>query len=318
MIVKSSDYALEIRKLEALERRLPDYHPNIDYIRRALSRKKAGMEGEQEIHYPLSLLDENKYYILHNLRLADQNGYFQMDTLLLNEKFILILEVKNWQGKIIFGENGQVIREYQNQEEGFPNPISQAKTQQYRLQRWLYRSGITPLPPIEYFVVLISSSTILKTSSPDVKISNKIIYNHDLFNKILEIDQTFVSAQRMKEIQNVAEKLKQSHVPLKENILEQYGFHISDLIKGVFCPKCHFNPMVRRKKKWFCERCKHLSTDAHVEALDDYSLLVGSKITNREARDFLQIESPHVTRRLLKRGLIFTGNTKARTYLLSP
>src|SRR5690625_7350031 len=71
--------------------------------------------------------NDREYLILHDLRLRDQNGFFQIDTLILCEKYLLILEVKNWSGTIVFGENGQVTRmDAEQKEEGFPNPIPRA------------------------------------------------------------------------------------------------------------------------------------------------------------------------------------------------
>src|SRR5699024_8030679 len=105
-------------------------------------------------------LDEERYFILHNVRLEDAHGFFQMDTLLLSERFLTVLEVKNWQGTILFGENGQVTRRTpDHREQGFQNPVFQVKTQVYRLQKW-FQSYHSPQVPIHYFLVISRPSTI--------------------------------------------------------------------------------------------------------------------------------------------------------------
>src|SRR5699024_260247 len=154
MIVKKRDGFLYLMQLQALERRLPNNHPQRDRIVREKINESTGVKGEKEIDYPLSFLNSTDYRILHSLRLHDEQGAFQIDSLILNQKFLLILEVKNWFGKILFGENDQVIRINEHQEaEGFPNPLLQVKFQQYRLRRWL-RSRNFPDIPITFFVVM--------------------------------------------------------------------------------------------------------------------------------------------------------------------
>lgn len=141
----------EYAQLEALEHRLPLQHPMKQKVQADLVNKKAAIKGEKEVNFPLSFLDESKYLIIHNLRLPDRQGHFQIDTLLVTDRFMLLLEVKNWYGTIIFGENGQVTRIGDSErEEGFKNPIPQAKLQRYRLQKRLREQGYSNIP-IDFF-----------------------------------------------------------------------------------------------------------------------------------------------------------------------
>src|SRR5690625_1331963 len=155
--------------------------------------RKSGVRGEKEIEYSLRFLNDREYLILHDLRLRDQNGFFQIDTLILCEKYLLILEVKNWSGTIVFWENGQVTRmDAEQKEEGFPNPIPQAKLQQRRLQNWLNNHGLINIP-IDYFVVISFPSTIIKSSSPEHSIPKKVVHNHQLFFRIEALDKIYLS-----------------------------------------------------------------------------------------------------------------------------
>lgn len=101
MIVKYREQSPEFIQLEAMERRLPPSHHKKELIQEEIIRRKRGIRGEKEIAYPLSFLDD-QHRILHYVRLQDQNGFFQMDTLVLCKSHILILEVKNWYGSIFF------------------------------------------------------------------------------------------------------------------------------------------------------------------------------------------------------------------------
>lgn len=213
-----------------------------------------------------------------------------MDTLLLTENVIIVIEVKNWQGTTIFGENGQVTRRTLDARvEGFQNPISQVKTQVYRLQKWLQNHHF-PHIPIEYFVVISSPSTIIESSSSTADIPNEVIHNNELLFRIQELEEKyntkFISRDQLN---RAAYLLKDKHVPPLRNMLKYYNISADDLIKGVFCPECGTSPMERKKHQWFCSKCGYYSREAHDAALNDYLLIVSDKITNREARIFLMV-----------------------------
>ena len=149
-----------------------------------LKRKNREVKGEQQVDYPLRFLEDNRNIILHNVRIADANGYFQIDTLILTEKYLLILEVKNWFKR------------------------------SYLSKMWQYTND-------------------------------------------------------------------------------------------------------KEKNKWLCVMCNYTSMSAHFSALNDYILLIGDSITNRKARDFLQLESPYVAKRiLLGANPDVFGNKSKRVYTL--
>ncbi|WP_204758477.1 NERD domain-containing protein [Lentibacillus sediminis] len=276
------------------------------------------MKGEKEVAYSLRFLDEDNYYILRDIRLRDEQGFFQIDTLVLSETFALILEVKNWYGTIVFGENGQVTRINDNQEEtGFKNPVPQAKLQQHRLQKWLHSHGITNLP-IEFLVVISFPSTILKAASTKNLIPANVIHNSDLFFRISEIANNFSSSSLNKlKLRDLSRAIAGAHMPKNDNVLQRFQLTSGDLLEGVFCPECGASPMRRNKRQWACGHCGCNSKDAHLAALNDYKLLIGHSISNREARRFLQVESPYVAKYILqKEGYGRVGMTKNRRYLL--
>src|SRR5699024_4724976 len=223
----------------------------------------------------------------------DQNGFFQIDMLILCERYILIVEVKNWYGTIVFGENSQVTRiDSENKEEGFPNPIPQAKLQQYRLRRWLTSQGISNIP-IDFLVVISFPSTIIKSAPPKNFIPEKVIHNSQLFFKVNALEETYpLPKLKMNQLHNLSKWLLHAHTPEKKNILTEFKISRDELIKGVICPDCQAAPMLKKSRKWICPTCKCTSPEAHLRALHDFQLLISDQITNRDARDFLQIDSP--------------------------
>ncbi|WP_203362848.1 nuclease-related domain-containing protein [Bacillus sp. REN10] len=315
MIVKQRIEPLSLQQLQVLERRLPPHHVKKEAVVDCLTKEAAGYKGEKSLDYPLSLLPPNDYQIFHDLRLFEQMNYFQLDTLIVTRQFLLILEVKNYYGTLIFDSNfHQMTRLADGKEEGFPDPLLQVNRQKEQLKRWLSRHGYEDLP-IQTFVVISQPRTIIKASA---QVAERIIHSASLPLKIqqLEMKHPFPIID-FQHLSNLSHQLLNSHCPLRTDILKKFHISPSELITGVQCPSCSSLPMIRRQRKWFCPRCEHTSKDAHLSALKDYSLLIGKIISNRQARDFLQISSEHIAKKLLKStGLPYSGQTKARKYHL--
>lgn len=126
MIEKTLEKALHLLQVETLYRRLIPDHPRWQEIDSRYRQKQAGFQGEKEVYYYLSLLPRNQFRIFHNLRLRDETYRFQIDFLILTKRFLLILEVKDFQGKVILKEFDQLlqVKDYR-QEELHANPVSQ-------------------------------------------------------------------------------------------------------------------------------------------------------------------------------------------------
>lgn len=292
-----------IFQLVSLSRRLPKNHSSYERVHLDLRRMRRGMRGEKEVLFPLRFIKKDSHQLLHNLRIPDQNGAFEIDTLLLTPHYILILEIKNWYGTIIFGENGQVIRVGDDgMEEGFPNPLHQVKLQRHRLRQWLQSRSI-PEIPIMYFVVISYPSTIIKSISPDHPIPEKVIHNNELFFKIQTLDRQFTKLKMDRvQLEHCTHVLNQAQTSFKRDIWATYNINKNALVTGVFCPFCSNGGMVRHLQKWYCNACGTFSYNAHIAALNDYKVLISDFISNREARRFLHIQSPYVAKHILQTG----------------
>jgi hypothetical protein len=130
-----------------------------DYVLSNYKRLVAGYRGEQSMDYALSYLPGNDLRIFHNLRLYDHVHYFQIDFLVLCDRFALILEVKNILGKLIFDtEMRQLIRELDDDIDIFDDPITQAEYLTDSLDQWLNERGWSL--PIINRVVIASAAQI--------------------------------------------------------------------------------------------------------------------------------------------------------------
>ncbi len=279
----------------------------------------AGYKGEEAIDYPLSFLPDQEYSVLHDVRLFDQKHYFQIDTLIVSTRFILFLEIKNMTGTLLFDtEFNQLIRISEQNSEGFPDPMLQIKRQEIQLRAWLHSHGFSNFP-IESLVVISKPHTIVKAAFHNQELPQKITHSANLPNRIKQLESVYVKKWlSAKKQQKLVQHIMAEHFPLQPNILEQYSVAKDELIRGVQCPECLFISMAKIKSGWQCKECNTFSKEAHKYAMQDYALLLGTTVTNKELKEFLNIESSSVVRRLIHMmELSYTGENKGRKYDLT-
>ncbi|GGA80790.1 nuclease-related domain-containing protein [Ornithinibacillus halotolerans] len=317
MIVKPLKPQLILLQTEALNKRLPPNHKMKDTVQNDARILRAGYNGERTLSFTLSLIDNPSIKILHNLRIPDSYGYFQIDNMIINCHYAVLSEVKNIYGTVTFDNMGQMIRSIGEEEEGFRNPIEQVGKQEYRLKKWLKEMRL-PLFPIERFVVFSNSGTILRNLTNEKSLSNIVIHEDRLFSKLARLESKYEEASlTTRQLNRIIKRLLVAHTPKSVNILEKYEITKEQLIKGVFCEKCNAAIMIRIYGAWKCLDCGFTSKDAHITALKDYALLVSKEIGNREIREFLKVDSIHVAKHLMKKsGFKQSGVTSARKYLL--
>ncbi|PAE25680.1 hypothetical protein CHI10_06500 [Bacillus sp. 7894-2] len=317
LIMKHRTIPIRIQKNEVLLRRLPKNHKVRAEIEEDQAKRWAGYRGEAALDFHLSKLPADEYMIFHGLRLTNGQYFFQIDTLILSSKFALILEVKNISGKLYFeSQFNQMIQTTHNGEQkGYSNPIEQASQQARELEKWLMKRSIRLR--VEFCVVISRPSTILQSSSENILIHQKITHVQYLLNKIEKLDMTSKQTPLTnKELKKISKTFLKEHTPEKFDILNFYKISQDEVIKGVLCPVCISVSMKRIGGVWICQRCTLKNSDAHLKAVTDLFLLNNDQpISNQEFRDFLQVNSPHISRRLLKSlNLPQTGTNKGRRY----
>ncbi|WP_163971138.1 NERD domain-containing protein [Oceanobacillus halotolerans] len=318
MIIKSHDFPCQLLQTEALDRRLPSYHPQKDNVSSKAKILRAGFHGEQSLDFPLSFLPKDKYLIFHNLRIPDSSGFFQLDALILSPYFILIIEVKNIYGNVIFDNMGQMIRQTGETEERFDNPIDQVNLQHFRLSRWLTEQHYPPIP-IEGIVVYTNPTTILKNLTDNPHIIEKVMHKEKMLSKIHELSNKYPSKRFSEDqLREISAQLLSQHTPVKTDIMEKYQVKSEQLIKGIVCPCCKAISIPYHRGKWYCDQCGAVSRTAYLNGLADYALLINPFITNRQARSFLQITSISTMRKLLQKAKLKQfGTTSGSRYRLN-
>ena len=320
MIVKEREVPLTILKLEALLRRISAQHPKRPEIEKDLARRRAGLRGEESLDYYLKELDDQSYSIFHDIRLSLNDYYFQIDTLIISNFFALIIEVKNISGTLHLDHSfNQLIRtKADGTEEGFPDPFSQVDQQKRHLQKWLQQQKL-PIIPIETLVVIANPSTIIKTTTNHTPQNQKLCHSVKLIEKINWYTNRYkneVISQKSR--RKLHKTLLKMHTSLNIDILRRFEVSRAEIINGINCPKCFYNPIQHIHGKWHCPKCQYSSKNAHIQALEEYGLLIQFSITNQQFRHFTHLSSRFVANRILtSMSLKQTGTNKGRVYYLN-
>jgi hypothetical protein len=311
---------LKIKQLKALKRRMKPQHPARYLIEQDLNKRSAGYWGEMEVDKKLLRIDQEKYYIISDLRLPNGDGtYFQIDTLVLSTSFFLIIDSKNIAGTLYFDLiNHQFYRIISDgKTESFSDPVSQVRLHQQQLFQWLKRNKF-PTSPIDFLVTLTNPHSIFKILHPEHPYAPKICMIAGLTWKIDDLANIYkkkiITAN---DVRKIGEALLKANTPPKPSeILHQYGISKNELLTGVHCPECEYLPLIYRVGKWGCPRCRKSFKDAHILAVEDYFLLIKPSITNSEFRKFLHMHSPDTATVILKQLdlQVSSGKTRGRTY----
>ncbi|WP_175614479.1 nuclease-related domain-containing protein [Piscibacillus halophilus] len=308
---------MKLWRLEALERRVSPDCSVFGDIEESLRIVRIGDRGERSLDYYIELVSSNDLLVFYDLRLPRGEHHFQMDTVLVTPRFVLLVEVKNISGDIYFNkESKQMIRVLNNISETFPNPLLQVSQQKFQLQQFLQNYGF-PNIPIYTLVVFASRNGILHIQSDDTFHLGKIISIQEFIFKYQKLNESVLGQVWSEgDLNRVSDLFIREHKPEDVDLMKRFGLKAADLMKGVHCPKCGRLGVQHKHGKWVCI-CGSSSKDAHVLALRDYALLIDEWIINQEARNFLGVESRHAIKRILS-NFEKEGGTKGTRYNLKP
>lgn len=161
-----------------------------------------------------------------------------------------------------------------------------------------------------------NQKAIIKTDPRNEQVTQHICNSETLVEKIDQIAKYYKTDKLdQKELKKIKRLLLNNHTPDNPDILKTYNLTPKDIITGVQCPECSTIPMVYKRGKWCCSKCKKHSKTAHIEAIKDYFLLIKPTITNAELCRFLHINSINIGYKILKSmKLSSSGKFKNRVY----
>ncbi|MDC3412137.1 NERD domain-containing protein [Aquibacillus sp. 3ASR75-11] len=319
MMKKGLQKPPKLLKLGAVKRRLPLNYPFRSEIENEYAKIHAGYRGEKALDYYLGYIDKRNL-IFHDLRIPDSEGrYFQMDTLIISLRFLIIIEAKNIKGTLFFDQSfNQLIRTLDGKEEHLGDPILQVKRQRLQLASWLKKHKFPSLPIIK-MVSISNPSAIIKTEPHHNEVYETVFHTESLPFKVEKIESKHQKEYLSnKDMNRMSRLLLKQHTPLNTSILKQFNIPKHDILTGVHCPKCFKLPMKRMRGYWLCQGCGHKSQHAHIHTLGDYYLLIDNTITNQQFRHFTNLSSISIaTKLLVGLNLEYSGNLKTRKYYLS-
>ena len=314
MIYKSRGKPNDLLGLTALKNRLHLNHKKMKAINDQLNRTEAGYVGETHFDKHLrEFIPKYPHAILHDVYLNQSGVYFQMDSILITPATIIIFEVKNIAGKLIFmGNPDRFVRVLDTGErKPMKSPIAQLDRKEHFLKEWLSKRGIQA--PIQGVVVLAFENEVELLSTPKKHITFAYQIPNYLYS--LPLQEGKLGSTRIKEIAMEMKRYHSDYNPFP--MIKNWDVSPEDFNRGVQCQSCKFFGMQWKNQKWKCPKCKSHSIDSHFSTVKDWFYLFDNKMTNREFRNFALIKDQQVAKRLLKRsGLQLHGKLRTSYYVL--
>lgn len=288
--------------LEALLARTPSYHPAYSDIKEKVRTWTAGYAGE--VWFDRMWLDYTSNEIFNVIPDYVTHSH-QMDAICVFSKFIAIIEIKNIGGVIeLDGTTRQFTRTLHAESIGMRNPDDQL----YRHEKKIRQLTNYKMPVIG-IVVFTNPSSILKLKA----VERRVIHLSGLpfvLDQLIEQYSTYPSF----DVPQLCDLLLSHQCPPTPYQHEPANYPLQT---GVFCSICSFSKMVYSRDFWRCLNCSNKQQDAHLLALQDYRLLVGSTISNQEFRRFTEMDSRSNASKILKRcGFKTVGTHRSLRYLI--
>ncbi|TQR21214.1 nuclease-related domain-containing protein [Psychrobacillus vulpis] len=311
MIVKAFSQSLYSEALTALSKRLPRLHPKYASIKEEQYRIAAGDAGEEAVMKKLeSLTLPCKHYVFHNISLYG-DSLFQMDLLIITPYFAMILEVKNIKGTIELLTNpSQLKRTLETGEvHTFDSPEPQLEESMYQLTRIFKEHNIDL--PIRGAIVFAFAKNYIKT----ITNQTTILLRNEVPSYVRKINRENPILSDA-DLEKLKEYLLKKDVPFKPFPLSSYfSIPASEIKSGVECSNCSFIGMLKLPRTWYCPKCRKFEHKAHEQTIREYFLLYKGFITNKDCRQFFQLNNLHEATRILNgSNLMKTGNGKNTKY----
>ncbi|MBS4200368.1 NERD domain-containing protein [Bacillus sp. FJAT-49732] len=226
-----------------------------------LVRLEKGYEGEWLFNERVDQLSK-EWLVLNDLQLESNNANFQIDSILITQKPLLLFEIKNHEGDYYIEDdkwfyiNGSPVQ----------NPINQLERTESLFHRMLQDHGYNI--PIESYIVYVNPEFYLYNAPRNLP----IIFPNQLnrFFAKLEKIPTKINQHHMR----LAKKL----VSLHKNVSlysKSPNYTYNELRKGIICANCRSFNLESKKMVLLCKNCGALE-DIHsaiLRSVDEFTLL---------------------------------------------
>ena len=310
MIIKKRSAQLNFFGQAALKKRLNMGHFKFNEVENNYFRSKAGVSGEHFVDQQLASYEHPEtHFIIHDLHLK-ASSFFQIDNLFVTQSYALIIEVKNIKHTVELMQNPHYMK--QTNPEGktviMDSPEEQLDKNIIWLRDWMLKRNW--FLPVEGVIVFTNSDSQIIPNN----CRYDIVRPRYLTKKIRKMTASR-EVLSQEDLMRLGEEFLLNHRDYEHKALHaKYNLNSEDIITGVECPVCFEIGMKWSKRKWICSN-DHISTNAHLQTLDDYFFIFGPEINNTEFRRFFHIKSKDVATRMLKKmNLIEVGKGRWRRY----
>ncbi|MGL4820189.1 MAG: nuclease-related domain-containing protein, partial [Bacilli bacterium] len=233
----------------------------------------------------LSQLDTNTWTIRYDQRMKFRGHTFQMDALVLSKYLCCIIECKYYAGQIELNEQlAQCTRTEHGSSESLPDPISQVKTHEIWMSRWLNAHGYSQLPILP-LVAFTHPNAIISFKQTSNATQKMVVQSKGIFKKITELERFFHTPSLTDlELEHLCHSLEQANTPLNYRVFKKYDIAMNDILPGVICGECRGERLVRIRFRGECPKCGHVTARYFQEGLAAYKLLFGHVLTREEFR----------------------------------
>lgn len=298
MIVKPQYIPLRLLAVEALLNHLPPDTFGRAAIEDELARRQTGWRGEQELSFQLAGFRDTSTRILYDLHLSVRQETCQMDGVLLTQGFASIIEAKNYSGTLHFLPDGQMIRSIGNRNEGFPNPVLQVQRHSRMLKNWM-AAGQYPTLAINPQVAIANPATMIENPANLRSVRDYVTHAEQIPSRINQFIKKHPENLSPQLLSQIEQQLLKANSEPSLDVLSGFKIRAEDLQHGIRCNHCHRYSMQRAYGTWKCSYCGGTSRTAHEQMILDYFLLLGPTMTNRQCREFLNVEDRKLVRNLL-------------------
>lgn len=257
-----------------------------------------GYEGEMKFdQLTESLLKE--CFIINDLLLEFNHSYFQLDSIVISQNTINLIDVKNFSGDYYL-ESENLFNVSSHRE--YNNPIIQLKRSSA-----LFRQLLQSLK----FNFFVDSSIIF--INPEFT-----LYQAPMDQPIILPTQV---NRFLKDLSALPSEMNESHRQLAKKLISLHQtknphsfvpkYPIEQLRKGVMCPRCYCLTQTIEGKKCKCSKCGHVESlnSAVLKSVNEFKLLFpDQKVTTNIMYDFCKIISKDTLGKILRRNFKILGS----------
>lgn len=275
--------------LPRLIARLDDYDKEREVLASKLLRSQVGYDGEKRVDYYLRKTHFNHpVKILPGVSLEITPGNFiQMDTLVIMESAIFILEIKNITGELRFLQNPPCLhRTRKNDEVDIMDcPVYQLEKNIEDFNYWLEMNGFS----FKSYGVLVLPHLASKVVIPPETMP--ILYAKQLPHYLRKkgLGSPIMSHEQLENLIVKILSVDRPYLPIP--LCEHYRIDPLTIKNGVFCNECNTKLEKRTNRTWICSVCEKRVGNPHADNLKDWFTLVKSSITVEECREFLELKN---------------------------